>query len=60
MSSSIISAGHRSVSLLSSGIPNLNFNRFPVDGKSFGCELDPDGCFTFHIELVFSKLGNNI
>ena len=51
-SSSVVSAGDGSVSLLASSVPDLRLNHLAVDRDTTGGKLDTDGGLGFEVELI--------
>lgn len=51
-SSSVVSAGDSSVSLLTGSVPDLGLNHLAIDRDTTGGELDTDGGLGFEVELI--------
>ena len=58
--SPVVGTGHGSVSLLSGSVPDLNFDRLPIDVNHLGGKFDPDCGLALQVELVFGEPGYDI
>lgn len=56
----VVCTCHGTIPLLTSSVPDLDFDGFVVDYDGFCGELDSNGCFGFKVELVFSEAADYV